>query len=345
MDGKKLFKQYYTRLAIEGVLKAFFLSLALGFVVNFVVATVLWFVGTDVLMIAVAVWAGITVIATPVLYFTVFKPDTKAIARRIDSLGYEERFITMTEFEGQDSYILNLQREDAQTKLQTITKKSIKFVFPKKLITTLCIAAAIGVSMSTIGGLSDAGILPSGAELIGVDQAQIPDYLVTYSVEGMGYLLIDGEGDPDTLDFTVRVKEGESAPTVVAVAEEGWIFDGWDDGLDKIARKDKNITDDKFIVAIFVEVDPYTDRPNEGEGDEPTDMPEREGNMPGPPAPGAGTMGQYEEKNQVVNGETYYRDEMVLQDYYNAAMQKLSEGKELTQAEKTFIQMYMDSIK
>ena len=42
MDVKELFDKYYSRLAREGILKALFCGLIVGFAVNFVVAFIAW---------------------------------------------------------------------------------------------------------------------------------------------------------------------------------------------------------------------------------------------------------------------------------------------------------------
>ncbi|MCH5164703.1 MAG: hypothetical protein J1F36_06790, partial [Clostridiales bacterium] len=122
MGSKKLFDKYYSRLAREAMLKAFIIGFIAGFAVNIVIAFVTLFFTDFKLWFVVALGAGIivTAITALLLYFKAFKPTTKKIASRIDSLGLEERLITMTELENDESYIAMRQREDAKAKLNEV---------------------------------------------------------------------------------------------------------------------------------------------------------------------------------------------------------------------------------
>ena len=68
-----------------------------------------------------------------------------------------------------------------------------------------------------------------------------------------------------------QVTAGESASTVVAVAEEGWVFDGWSDGNTSAVRTDRNIQADAEYFAIFIPVfdDGTSGIPGIGDEDEP----------------------------------------------------------------------------
>ena len=57
---------------------------------------------------------------------------------------------------------------------------------------------------------------------------------------------------------------------------------------------------------------------------------------------GGGAGGKYKEYNQVIDGETYYRD--VYQEYYEQAMQILSEGGVVPEYIRIIIQNYFDAI-
>lgn len=343
MDGKKLFEKYYSRLAFEGLIKALLLSLAIAFATTAVVALILWLTGVKVLIISICVLAGLTVAGTPILYYTVFKPDTKAIARRLDKLGLEERMITMTELDGEDSLMANLQREDAKVNLATVDKKSIPFLVPTKILVALASAAVAGIAMTTVGHLSDLGIIGGGDEWFEDPPMEEQLFEVSYMVEGGGF--IEG-GDPDQL-----ILFGESAETVVAVAEEGWTFDGWDDGNSRPSRTDVNIVEDVVFTAIFVQVEegggmPGGEGEGEGEGEgTPADMP-GEGNGDSDSESdnynNAGG-GKYEEKNQIIDGETYYRD--VYDQYYEEVMRELEENGEIPEDLKDIIEAYFGIIK
>ena len=126
MDVKELFDKYYSRLAREGMLKALFCGLIVGFAVNFAVAFTAWYYGWNGLWWALGAWVVVTAATTPLFYIKKFKPSAKEVAERLDRLGLEERMITMTELEQDDSYIAFRQREDAKLQLEAVERKRIK---------------------------------------------------------------------------------------------------------------------------------------------------------------------------------------------------------------------------
>ena len=71
---------------------------------------------------------------------------------------------------------------------------------------------------------------------------EIPEYTLTYSATDGGY--IDGEN-------VQTVEEGESGSTVTAVANEGYEFIGWSDGVTTAERTDTNVTEDITVTAQF----------------------------------------------------------------------------------------------
>lgn len=93
----------------------------------------------------------------PIFYYKKFRPTTKDVARRIDRLGLEERIITMTELEKDESYIAMRQREDAKRKLGAVDAKQIRFRFSTAAAVVAAICAVLGVSMTTVTDLERAG--------------------------------------------------------------------------------------------------------------------------------------------------------------------------------------------
>lgn len=55
-------------------------------------------------------------------------------------------------------------------------------------------------------------------------------------------------------DTTQTVEEGKNGTTVTAVASEGYRFIGWSDQFDLPTRKEKNVTENKELTAIFEEI-------------------------------------------------------------------------------------------
>lgn len=350
MDYKKLFEKHYSRLVREGVLKALLCGLIIGFAVNFVVAFALWFTSLGIgAVLAVSIGAGVLVaaIATAGFYFKKFRPTTEKIAKRLDLTGLEERLITMKELENDTSYIALRQREDAQAKLREVDGNRIKIHVSRATVIAASILFVLGSSMTTVTTLSAAGIIESGKEtiidpIVGEDPEEyIP---VSYIVEEGGYI----EGESEDAEEQLVLKGGY-ATLVVAVADEGWMFQNWSDGLEEPARQDGPITEPLEIYAVFVQVEEGGEGEGEGgdegePGDEPSDQPSEggEGGDSNDPDsdPNNGAGGKYEEKNQIIDGETYYRD--VYEEYYKQAMEILASGGELTEEQKAFIEMYFN---
>lgn len=367
MDGKKLFKHYYNRLAREGMLKALLLGAIAGFAVNFVVAFATWFVnGFNGLWVSIAAGVAVLLVSTPVFYFKFYRPSAKKIARRIDRLGLEERLITMTELENDESYIAMRQREDAREKLDAFNGKKIHFHFSRAAIVIVAVFGVLGISMTTVNALSAHGIAPSGNDVI--DHLTPPPsideyYSISYLVEGGGHIESADGGEDDQIEQLVL--PGEDGAPVVAVADDGWVFQNWDDDLAEPQRQELNVHEDLVFTAVFVEMEEGDGdgdgEPQEGdesgEGDQAQDAPSADGSpndSEGDPQdspqesdpngnPNSGASGRYEDNNKVIDKNTYYRD--VYEEYYERAMEKLENGDDLTDEERAIIESYFDTIK
>lgn len=296
MEGKRVFEKYYRKLAHEGILKALLFGLIIGFAVNIIVALVLWF--TDYKLFWVAIVAGIAVAAVSalLLYYKKFRPTASAIARRVDGLGLEERLITMLELENDDSYIALRQREDAKEKLDAFDSKKLRMGIPAALILAVCFLFAGSVAMTTVTALSAEGIVPKPGEIVdGLIPPSPEDYAtILYVAEEGGF--IDGGGEEQV------VLKGEDAEPVVAVAEDGYMFVGWDDGLEDAERQELAVTEDLTITAIFEEVSEGDGDGEGGEG-EPGDE-SQEGDEQGEDQPGEGEEEQGNQgESQDPNGE------------------------------------------
>lgn len=356
MESKQLFRKYYSRLMWEGILKSFVCGLIVAFAANFVAALVTWFIPMNGLSEVAHTWASIGIslgaallglaVSMPIFYFKVFRPTTKRIAERIDRLGLEERLITMYELEQDESYIALRQREDAKQHLASFSEKNLRFHVSRATIIAAAVLAVFGLSMTTVTGLSAMGVLAGGDDLL---PGEIPlDEIaceVTYMVEGGG--TIQGEADQ-------VVMYGEDASTVVAVADDGYVFSGWDDGLQDPSRTDTVITENLVFIAKFEEVgegEGQGQGQGEGEGDEGEegDQGDQPGDQPGnsegnPQGEGNSAGGKYEESNQIVDGNTYYRD-LLDADTLNQLLEDLAGDDSLTAEERAVIESYFNSIK
>ena len=142
--------------------------------------------------------------------------------------------------------------------------------------------------------------------------------------------------------------------------KEGYQFYEWDDGYDKPVRYEKNVTEDRIYVAFFVPLDADSQESQDGQPSDqdsdqkkpqkdqqqqqqkpeqsdqeqetkPEDEKDKPTNMGG---------GKYEEVNQIIDGETYYKE--VIKDYQDLLRERLeTEGDNLTSEERAIIESYL----
>ena len=335
------FLKFFRRLVREGWLKAFFVALTVGFAASAVLATVMWFTGTNALVYSLIAILGVTLVGMPILYVAFFRPTVQSNARRIDRLGLEERIVTMVELENDDSILSQLQREDAWKHLETADEKQIQFRITRKMVLSLSVAASLGCIMTTISMLAALGYIMSGTDLLEPLLPESPErYIyVEYVVGEGGY--IEGE------EFQ-EIIVGESGTQVIAVAEDGWTFVGWEDGFAYAERTDGGYDQDQVFLALF---EP-TGENGEGEGDG-----QETGSIP-PDKPKASNSGgkndisgeehndaaggRYEPANQIINGQVFYRD--VLSDYLDMIEQYLASGEDIPEIIRKIVEAYKDSI-
>lgn len=377
MDRKELFKKHRSRLVLQGWINSALVAICAGFAASFIVSFAAFFTALDGIWFAVA--AGVVVMGavTPLMYFLKYRPTDMEIMRRVDRLGLMERTVTMNELEGDTSYIALLQRDDARRHIEKADPKRIKIVVPTVAIIAASVIAFFGMSMTTVEALS------KHTELIKppIDYSEYEgegklEYItVSYLVDASGGGYIEGEADQILEIRKVRNEKtgeieivGADAQTVIAVAEEGWVFQYWlEDENENPSRTDKNITSDIYFTAVFAEAGEGEGEgegqgePGEGEGEPGEGEGEGEGEPGQPDNPsdnsgngenqnpgeqgdgqGGGAGGQYEEKNQILDGETYYRDQY--EKYYEEAVKKLQNGGELTPEERAIIESYFGSI-
>jgi hypothetical protein len=151
---------------------------------------------------------------------------------------------------------------------------------------------------------------------------------ILYVIEEGG--IIDG-GDEEQI-----IVLGTNGDTVTAVADDGYVFDKWSDGVKTPTRTEMNVTEDLIITAEFVPIEEEGDGQGGGgdEGDMPSDQPgdeqqegEGEGDGQqngGPPQNGLQGGGKSQPNNQIINGEIYYRDPSIIEQYQDAADERTS---------------------
>lgn len=376
MSLKELLKKHYSRLTLEGIVRSALFGLALGFGTNLVVGFIVWLFELGGIWIPIGVGLGVGVLAGVGAYFLIYRTDLHEVAQRVDRLGLEERTITMLELERDDSYIAKVQRENATAHLQRVSDRKLRIRIPRALVCATIAAVLLGTPMTTVVGLADNGVLPGGTEFLPEDPATLP-IAVTYTVEEGGEIV----GVADQL-----VAPGEDTTPVVAVAEDGWVFVGWDDGKESPERYEKNVTTDLYFVAVFEQIaegdgeagedGEANGQPGDAEGDKAEDVPgggdanvnsdqnggdgdkgdgsgnkgendggegstDEEGEGKGD-GKGQGAGGKWQDSNQFLDGETYYRD--YLDMYYEYALEIFEQIGEFPADMREFFEAYFGSI-
>ena len=328
--NSNFFKGHESKLKLEAIIKSLLCGLAVGFGANFVAALVTWFLPVNGIWISIVIFAAVALISAPVFYFARFRPTSVTNARRIDRIGLEERLITMVEHENDDSYIAKLQREDAKRALASVDKKQIRIRISKTIVATSVAFTVLGSGMTTVNVLGELGYMPGGDDIVNSIINDSTKYVtILYVVEEGG--MIDG-GDEEQI-----IVLGTNGDTVTAVADDGYMFDKWSDGVKTPTRTEMSVTNDVIITAEFVLVEEDGDGAGSSgdQGDMPSDRPsdqpgqdgEGEGNgnpAEGPPSNGLQGGGKNEPNNQIINGEIYYRDPSTLEQYQDAADKRTS---------------------
>ncbi len=315
-----VFDKYYSRLAKEGLLKALIWGAVVGFSALFICSVVLYFTKPSLYWIGFIVLVAATAIATVIFYFKAFRPDAKAIAKRIDELGLEERMITMHELKDDDSLMARLQRKDAEKAIQSFDASLVKIVISLPLIIALAAVGVAGSGMVTVSALSASGVIKSGDQI--TEEAFTPDpvfYEISYVAEGGGRIV----GEENQL-----VEAGQDGSAVQAVPDDGWMFVQWsEDSLQIDVRSEFGVEGNMTFTAIFEEIGEGEGEEGEGgegeeggeEGDDAGDKPDGGGGGSsdneqggndfgggGESDPGSGNVQDY---NQYKDGGTYYGDD------------------------------------
>ena len=235
----------------------------------------------------------------------------------------------------------------------------MKLRIPRKTVLSVSIAAILGCAMTTLSALAAFGYIMSGAELLDplIPDTPVQYVYVEYIVEEGGY--IEGE-------VYQEIVLGESGSEVMAVADEGWIFEGWTDGAGNPVRLDQKVEQDMLLIALFVP-DESADggegdqdgqsgsgEGQEGEDGEPSDQPgegEGEGEGDGESnseqegdedqqASSAG--GKYDAANQIIDGETFYRD--VFGQYDDQMKEEMSSDDDVPEDIRDIVENYFEII-
>lgn len=379
MKMNPMFRKYRSRMVRSGVLASVGYGLLFGACAEFAAALTCWLRDVRAVWLPLAVGFSVALAAGFVTYFVKYRPNEHRVAHRMDSMGLDERTVTMMQLEQDDSPIAGLQREDTVRRVSEVTKEQINRSFPlfvirRGVLAVMIVSLLMAAGMTTVMGLTGAGII-TPPDFVTPEEERKVYVNLAYGVQGGG----DIEGDAEQ-----SVRPGEDGTQVVAVAEDGWMFVRWSDGNREPARTDKAVTEDTELTAIFEEVpededkddndgkpdsneegdydktlsDPTENEGNNGMGGSDGEGGEGDGNGDSADGSGQGDGGQqgegkgngrgdgagggWSDGNQIIDGKTDYRD--VYDVYYDMAMEIVRNGGELPADLKEFIEKYYGSI-
>ncbi len=340
--------EYVARLKKESFLKSLLCALAIAFGAILVTALICWFTefsGYWIFAVAFAVPFGA---ALPLFYFFVFYPTKKYVAKRLDQLGLYERIVTMVEFENQDSYIMQRQREDALKTLSKVNSKLVKLALSAALIAIPAVAIPTATAMTSVYALSEADVIPSGKELVNELNRDKTTFDVIYFIpEDMREVArFSSASAPEREDEEIvqTVGKGQDGEAVVLRLNKDYVFVRWADAMGDFIRNETDVQG-KIVVKPVIEKigdelddtvkTDYEGAPNvdRGDGDNdgdasgrPSDGSGEENRNPWEPANPDDDAGSGSDTTQYVfDGKTDYSG-LPYEEAYQKAMDQLNQS-------------------
>mgnify|MGYP007026706069 CR=1 FL=1 len=189
------FKQ---KLKKENIIKSLLCSLLVSALVFIFFQLFVWFFHLNILISIIPSIISFG-ISFPLFYYKKFKYSEIQLAKRIDDLGLEERVITMTELEGNDSFIAKKQREDTVEALKEVNPDNFKIRYKKpSIFSGLLTALAILI-------LSMSFAFPNIRETI-IAHGE-PKYTIEVSAEGLGFVIDYSKYENQSLINAVSKKQ------------------------------------------------------------------------------------------------------------------------------------------
>lgn len=374
MSYQEIYKSNYSRIVRESVLKSIVYGSVIGLGVAIVIALATMFIDFNGIWLALGACVAVAVALSLTFYFVKFRPTQKYVAERFDRMGFDERFITMLELEGDESFIAQAQRADTVAAITAAAQKHNGEIAARtpaeKLaavgLTTRNIIIAVVVFVVAVVSLSFTALPNKRVREI---FNAIPSYNVEFSAGENGFLTTSNDGFVSKLEdgnFRQEIKEGDSSVNIVVTANDGFVFAGWDDmdPDDKVdpSRLESNVHGAFKASAKYEQMEEPEDEQlggnGGGEGDgngDPgesnPDAPSKEGeggqsNEFAPPQEGGngnGSSGGGSANGEIIDGETDYKENF--EEAYEAAMKMLAEGKDIPPALRKLIESYFNGLK
>ena len=377
---EEITKKYYRQLAKEAWINAILAALIVGFSALFVTALGIWMFAVKAFWIAFIVFAVVVAGCAPLFYFKKYRPSKKQVAKRVDALGLEERLLTMTELEGDNSYMAVRQREDAKKAIASIQSQRLKIVASLPLLIVSCILLPCSLGMSAVAVASAFDKVSSGKDFIEDATKPEPIIYVVEFVEVGGGILEGGE-------LTQFIEEGGTIETMFAIPDDEWYFVEWSWTIgtetytlaetDEFFVADLKVEQDLVITATFAEMsdgesgdsgdgegegeqqeseaDSAENEPQEGEGEQQesenqegeegdNDEEKQPDDTPPNDGQGDGAGGKPQDKDKIIDGETDYGGE-VYEEHLKDAQDELEANDEIPDGDKDIVEDYFDNIK
>lgn len=305
---KKKIRKHYN---LKGMIKSFLVAIIIGFsfAILFSLCNI-FFIKLSPLNVILII-LSVTLFFIPFLYIFIFRKNKKTIIKELDTYGLDERLITLYETNETktNKEILNLLRKDTETEVEKLfLDKEFKKLYNRK---TFYIAVLIFI-LGLITYVFNIFIINK------TNQSTISNTNIFYNI-----YYKPTEGGFIKGDVYQTVYKKSNATEVVAVADNGYIFDKWSDGVLSNKRKDFNLVKDKVITAYFIKLDDDSKLDLKDYEKEIADMTNTDGlsKMPN----NGGAAGRFLETNQVINGKVYYRD--ILYKYFKKEFEGINESE------------------
>lgn len=175
-----ILNNFKKKLKKENIIKSLLCSLLVSTLIFIFFQLFVWFFHLNILISVIPPIISFG-ISFPLFYHKKFKYSEIQLAKRIDDLGLEERVITMTELEGNDSFIAKKQKEDTIKALKEVNPDNFKIRYKKpSIFSGLLTALAVLI-------LSMSFAFPNIRETI-IAHGE-PKYTIEVSAEGLGFVI------------------------------------------------------------------------------------------------------------------------------------------------------------
>lgn len=130
-------------------MKSAVLALIVGFFLSLIVSVISYVTLYNALWISLSVWLAAAIGFFMLFYKKVFRVSLKTTAARVDTIGLDERVITMVDLAGSEDFIARKQRENTQAALSAVSPIQLKTFVSKLSVLALSLIAFCSIFMMT----------------------------------------------------------------------------------------------------------------------------------------------------------------------------------------------------